>query len=126
MLACGPQKKKEVQTLTAFPEELVDFVPYDHNPVFAGSNKNTWDKMIRERGYILKEGDLYRLWYTGYNPDSSETKYLGYATSNDGIHWTRYPGNPIHRTSWVEDMQVVKHDGRYLCLPRVKTILLIC
>ncbi len=113
MLACGPQKKKEVQTLTAFPEELVDFVPYDHNPVFAGTNKNTWDKMIRERGYILKEGDLYRLWYTGYNPDSSETKYLGYATSNDGIHWTRYPGNPIHRTSWVEDMQVVKHDGRY-------------
>ena len=27
--------------------------------------------------------------------DYSSPNYLGYATSPDGIHWTKYPGNPI-------------------------------
>ncbi len=107
------EQKKNADDKLKFPPELVDFVPYEHNPVFAGTGKDTWDKMIRERGYILKEGGLYRLWYTGYNPDSSDMKLLGYATSDDGIHWKRYPGNPIHKSTWVEDMQVVKHGGTY-------------
>jgi len=112
LISCVKKTEEKIGDVE-FPSELVDFVPYEHNPVFAGTGTDTWDKLIRERGYILKEGDLYRLWYTGYNPDSSDMKYLGLATSNDGIHWTRYPGNPIHRDSWVEDMMVVKHDGIY-------------
>jgi predicted GH43/DUF377 family glycosyl hydrolase len=112
LLGCG-QSKKAQEVQPEFPVELVDFVPYKNNPVFSGTGSDTWDKKIRERGYILKEGDLYKLWYTGYNPDSSDMKFLGYAISKDGIHWKRYPGNPIHNTSWVEDMQVVKHKGKY-------------
>jgi hypothetical protein len=53
------------------------------------------------------------LWYTGYNKARSATKYLGYATSPDGLNWTRYPNNPIFTQSWVEDMQVVKHEDMY-------------
>lgn len=112
LLGCN-QSKKTKEIRAEFPAELVDFVPYKNNPVFSGTGTTTWDKKIRERGYILKEGNLYKLWYTGYNPDSSDMKFLGYATSMDGIHWKRYPGNPIHNTSWVEDMQVVKHKGKY-------------
>ncbi len=110
LTSCSRQEKNQG---AEFPSELVDFIPYEHNPVFAGTGTDTWDKFIRERGYILKEGDVYRLWYTGYNPDSSDTKFLGYATSADGIHWRRYWGNPIHKSSWVEDMQVVKRRGIY-------------
>ncbi len=96
-----------------FPAELVSFVPYGANPVFAGTGRNTWDRKIRERGYILREGDAWHLWYTGYNDERSDTKFLGYATSADGLHWTRYAGNPLRTGSWVEDMCVVKHDGTY-------------
>jgi beta-1,2-mannobiose phosphorylase / 1,2-beta-oligomannan phosphorylase len=96
-----------------FPPELVDFVPYSGNPVFAGTGKDTWDRNIRERGYILREGDAYHLWYTGYNEDRSDLRLLGYATSPDGITWTRWPGNPLLRTSWVEDVHVTKRDGGY-------------
>jgi predicted GH43/DUF377 family glycosyl hydrolase len=38
---------------------------------------------------------LYRLWYSGgeqYEPDA-----IGYATSNDATHWTKWPHNPIFR-----------------------------
>ena len=53
------------------------------------------------------------MWYTGYNKNRSETLYLGYATSADGLKWTRHPDNPIFDDSWVEDMQVVKHQQTY-------------
>jgi sucrose-6-phosphate hydrolase SacC (GH32 family) len=96
-----------------FPKELVDFVPYQGNPVFAGTGQDTWDRKIRERGYILREGDRYHLWYTGYNPDRSGTMHLGYATSPDGLKWTRYRDNPLCDQSWVEDMCVVKHGQTY-------------
>jgi beta-1,2-mannobiose phosphorylase / 1,2-beta-oligomannan phosphorylase len=97
-----------------FPEELVSFVPYENNPVFTGSGKNTWDHAIRERGYIVKEDDGYHMWYTGFRGDIEDpVMTLGYAMSTDGIQWTRFTGNPIFTKSWVEDMMVVKRDSVY-------------
>jgi predicted GH43/DUF377 family glycosyl hydrolase len=96
-----------------FPRELVSFAPYQGNPVFAGTGQNTWDSKIRERGYILREDGVYHLWYTGYRGDKADEKHLGYATSPDGLHWTRYAGNPIYDRGWVEDMHVVKHGDTY-------------
>ncbi len=91
-----------------FPPELVNFEPYEYNPVFYGASSGNWDENIRERGWILKEGDVYRMWYTGYVPPQSNEKHLGYATSPDGITWTRHKSNPIYSQGWVEDMMIVK------------------
>jgi beta-1,2-mannobiose phosphorylase / 1,2-beta-oligomannan phosphorylase len=96
----------------SFPDEIVHFVPYANNPVFAGTDSTTWDKHIRERGYILREGNTYKLWYTGYTVEDDE-RHLGYATSTDGFTWTRYKTNPVHDAHWVEDMSVVNVDGTY-------------
>ncbi len=96
------------------PWTLVDWKPIPENPVFAGTGRETWDRKIRERGYILVgDEDLYHMWYTGYARDRPPTMSLGHATSRDGIHWDRDPANPIFTGSWVEDMCVVKQDGRY-------------
>lgn len=96
-----------------FPRQMVHFIPYKANPVFTGTHADTWDKEIRERGYILFEDGLYKMWYTGYNSDKADQKFLGYATSKDGIKWTRYPGNPIFKEKWTEDMFVIKDKGQY-------------
>ncbi|MBN1291615.1 MAG: glycosylase [Candidatus Latescibacteria bacterium] len=96
-----------------FPGDIVEFKPYEHNPLFTGTGQDTWDNKIRERGYILREGDTWHMWYTGYNDKLSDTKFLGYATSSDGFTWTRYPQNPIFKDSWVEDMYVIKHNSTY-------------
>jgi hypothetical protein len=96
------------------PWILVDWKPIAGNPVFAGTGTNTWDRKIRERGYILADDDgTLHLWYTGYDRDRPATMSLGHATSRDGTHWTRDPHNPIFNSSWVEDMCVVKQDGTY-------------
>jgi beta-1,2-mannobiose phosphorylase / 1,2-beta-oligomannan phosphorylase len=96
-----------------FPGELVEFIPNASNPVFAGTGKNTWDSKIRERGFILLEDSIYKLWYTGYNGPESVSKYLGYAISKDGIKWTRYSDKPIFSEKWTEDVFVMKNEGVY-------------
>jgi sucrose-6-phosphate hydrolase SacC (GH32 family) len=96
-----------------FPPELVAFTPYPGNPVFAGTGKDTWDRKIRERGYILHEEDGYHLWYTGYNEARSDLRMLGCAVSADGLTWTRCAGNPIFDKCWTEDMCVVKQGNTY-------------
>jgi sugar lactone lactonase YvrE len=107
------EQTQEKATADEFPPEIVDFVAYENNPVFTGTGEDTWDRKIRERGYILREEENYHMWYTGYNDDRSETKYLGYATSPDGFKWTRHPDNPVFDQSWVEDMYVLKNDDTY-------------
>lgn len=112
MMQCRAPHKASNSIYNEFPEELVHFVPYKNNPVFAATGGATWDNQIRERGWILREDNTWHLWYTGYtNIDS--IKYLGYATSPDGFIWTRYKDNPIYASGWVEDMCVIKSDGTY-------------
>lgn len=97
----------------SLPSEFQGFRPLADRPVFE-SAPGRWDALIRERGWVMKVDGLYRMWYTGYNPDRQPlTMKLGYATSEDGIHWKRHPDNPIFDDVWVEDMMVVRHDGTF-------------
>jgi sucrose-6-phosphate hydrolase SacC (GH32 family) len=103
------------------PWALVRWKPIPENPVFSGTARDTWDRKIRERGYILPSDDgRYDLWYTGYAGDRPATMSLGHATSPDGIHWTRDPSNPVFADSWVEDMCVVRWDGKYFMVAEGK------
>src|ERR1700677_4823034 len=103
----------EQQPENKFPSELVSFVPHGAKPVFSAGGEGQWDAKIRERGWILKEDGIYKLWYTGYTGAKDGICMLGYATSPDGIAWTRHPGNPIYKEHWTEDMMVVPHEGKY-------------
>jgi predicted GH43/DUF377 family glycosyl hydrolase len=100
---------QERPTEVEFPPVLVSFVTASE-PLFRGTGPGHWDSLIRERGWILQEEGIYHLWFTGYFDKKAGPMSLGYATSPDGIHWTRYRDNPVYSEDWVEDMQVVR-DG---------------
>jgi len=93
-----------------FPPALVHFEPHPGNPVFTAAGPGTWEVKIRERGWILRDQQGWRLWYTGYDGTRPGIKRLGYATSVDGLAWTRHPLNPQLPALWVEDMMVAR-DG---------------
>jgi beta-1,2-mannobiose phosphorylase / 1,2-beta-oligomannan phosphorylase len=96
------------------PWHFTAWRPLVAQPVFTGTGRDTWDRKIRERGYILiDDTGIYHLWYTGYAGDRPATMSLGHATSRDGLHWERDPGNPIYSESWVEDMCIVRREGTY-------------
>jgi predicted GH43/DUF377 family glycosyl hydrolase len=66
-----------------------------------------------------EEARLFRMWYCGgdqYEPDA-----IGYATSPDGLHWSKHPSNPVFKplaeNIWeqykVAGAQVLRHRGWY-------------
>lgn len=114
--SCRPKQKVDKASPQGdpFPKEMTRFIPYKNNPVFKGSGLETWDRSIRERGFILNDNGTFKMWYTGYNGPDSVIKYLGYATSSDGITWNRYDRNPVFTQKWTEDMFVFMEDKKYI------------
>ena len=105
---------KRAQAADEFPPALVRFIPYAHNPVFTAAGPGHWEVKIRERGWIMRDGERWHLWYTGYDGTREGIKLLGHATSADGLSWKRDAANPLDRNLWIEDMMVVRHDGRWI------------
>jgi hypothetical protein len=97
-----------------FPPELVAFGPASPQPLLAGGGRDAWDCDLRERGWIVRDGATWRLWYTGSNPERDRVRRLGLATSADGLNWTRSDRNPLTGDLWVEDMCVVRSGGRLM------------
>jgi predicted GH43/DUF377 family glycosyl hydrolase len=64
-------------------------------PVFRGTGMTTdWDQGTVYSPNVIYDGKTYGMWYSSVN--SAGMKYqIGYATSPDGITWTRASGNPI-------------------------------
>lgn len=51
----------------------------------------SWELLFVGGVSVIKEGNLYKMWYTGFSP-----LQIGYATSTDGgITWEKYSGNPV-------------------------------
>lgn len=107
---------------TEFPAELVRFQQFGDKPVFTAAGPETWEVKLRERGWIHVDPSSdgtdvtkpkYHLWYTGYDGTREGIKRLGYATSQDGIAWTRVVPQPISNAHWVEDVMVVRHDNLF-------------
>jgi beta-1,2-mannobiose phosphorylase / 1,2-beta-oligomannan phosphorylase len=111
--ACNQNRAKKSENSGEFAKEMVEFTPYQNNPIFQATNSATWDQHIRERGFILPEDGIYKMWYTGYVGGDNDPKSLGYATSKDGIEWVRYSKNPIFTQRWTEDMFVMRNEGKY-------------
>ena len=59
----------------------------------APGGSGQWDEAYVERPVVIKDGTTYRLWYTGEN--SGGTMQIGYATSTDGMSWTKSGSNPV-------------------------------
>jgi hypothetical protein len=111
--AIEPAVSKSVAGSRAFPPELVNWSPRAGNPAFTAEGPGHWDVKIRERGWILRERDVWHLWFTGYDGTRDGIKRLGYASSPDGIHWKRSAKNPLSGENWVEDMMVVQRGETY-------------
>lgn len=81
-----------------------------------------WEKVAVMAPHVLwdEHDRLYKMWYSGgeqYEPDA-----IGYATSSDGLTWSKHTANPIFRPErrnlWeqakVTACQVLYHNDFYL------------
>ena len=62
------------------------------NLVLDVGTSGAWDDNRVERACVIKDGAVYKMWYSGHNGSNYQ---IGYATSNDGFIWEKHPGNPV-------------------------------
>jgi hypothetical protein len=64
-----------------------------HNPVLEPGPPGSWDETQINNASVLIKDNIYHLWYSGI--DIFNDNRIGYATSPDGINWTKDSLNPV-------------------------------
>ncbi len=78
---------------------------YSQEPVLKPT-KNGWDAAIVVSGQVLKDGNIYKMFYEGASIVGGQLK-IGLATSLDGIHWDKR-SEPVFQgtTGWETSIGV--------------------
>jgi hypothetical protein len=106
--------------------ESRDGINWDRQGVVAIDYKSTSEAGL-VRASVLKEGDLYRMWYSyrggiDYRTNLNTSYRIGYAESKDGISWKRMDdtaGIDVSLDGWDSEMieypHVIRHcDKKYI------------
>ena len=70
-----------------------NWTKYSGNPVMVSGNTGSWDAYLWE-ARVIKDDNIYKMWYQAATTNAGPFK-TGYASSPDGITWTKYSGNPV-------------------------------
>ncbi|MBP9056353.1 MAG: DUF2341 domain-containing protein, partial [Saprospiraceae bacterium] len=95
----------------------INWIKYSGNPIVPHGPSGSWDGTQTRVPMVWKEGITdYRMIYTGAGTTSGQ---VGYATSTDGINWTKYNANPVFNDpTWAhnqtENWGVMKVGNEYL------------
>jgi predicted GH43/DUF377 family glycosyl hydrolase len=96
----------------------VNFERVQDTPVLCP--QEPWEKCALMCPHVMWDGAGYKMWYSG--GEQYEPNAIGYATSPDGVSWTKYEGNPIFQASsdhtWERHKtaacHVIKTDAQYV------------
>jgi len=98
---------------------------YAGNPVLKVGPFGSWDQGWIDTPTVCRDYFEYKMWYLGMPSWESPpvNAKIGLATSPDGIHWKKYPGNPVFTKGsesdwdgfWIESPSVIwdEEDGLY-------------
>jgi len=69
---------------------------YGNDPVLDKGAPGSWDSDYVTNGTVIPGDDgIWHMWYSGSGPAGGGNEGVGYATSSDGITWSRDPDNPL-------------------------------
>lgn len=86
------------------------------SPVLTRGTGGSWDDTRVLTVSVVKDSPSdYKMWYTGRN--AAGVYAIGYATSSDGISWTKYGSNPVLTTG-----SPAAWDGQYVREPSVLNV----
>lgn len=70
----------------------VHFTKHPDNPVLKVGPPGSFDEQEVSNPMVLRRGGTWFMWYAGVSEDIEST---GLALSLDGVHWTKFPANPV-------------------------------
>lgn len=69
-----------------------------NNPVMIRGTPSSWEARGVGVAAVIKDGTVFKMWYTGYASTPVTTSKIGFASSANGINWTKNANNPILTT----------------------------
>lgn len=66
-----------------------------NNPVLPVGLSGSWDSKNISAPYVIFDNGLYKMWYSGGGDPATSPPAIGYATSTNGINWTKHAQNPV-------------------------------
>lgn len=97
----------------------INWTKYAGNPILTKGDSLSWEAKWIESPAVIYDNGVYKMWYTGVGFDWRIK--IGYATSFDGLAWTKYANNPVVGTGssgsfddyWVGVPTVIKRGSLY-------------
>ena len=71
----------------AYSTDKINWTKYSGNPVMVPT-PGTWDSSSTDFPTVIRENGMYKMWYSTRGGD---THKIGYATSPNGLTWTKHP-----------------------------------
>jgi predicted GH43/DUF377 family glycosyl hydrolase len=74
----------------------VHWQKYVGNPILT-PGPSMYDQSWVKYASVIFDGVSYRMWYSGRSSSTTGLypRVIGFASSSDGMHWTKYAGNPV-------------------------------
>ena len=92
----------------------ITWTKHQKNPVIEPGSDGRWDSGEISPGDVIFDGETYKMWYSGRFPSWGN---IGYATSPDGLTWTKYRYNPVlgrgsfgawdDKAVWMPDIMLI-------------------
>jgi hypothetical protein len=70
-------------------------MPVQDEPVLIRGEAGEWDSVVMRFPYVLYAAGTYHLFYEARQEFGQSSLAIGYAFSEDGLHWEKHPDNPI-------------------------------
>jgi hypothetical protein len=103
----------------------VELTPYEGNPVIPKGESGEWDSGFTTSAMAIYHDGLFHMFYVGGKLPYTVAvpRAIGYATSEDGLTWTKYEGNPLEglgaipklaKNGYVWVVPFVDNDGTWV------------
>ncbi len=90
----GMDKMKSFKIGYATSMDGINWKKYSKNPILDLGVSGSWDEGYVSNPKVYFDGITYKMWFNGRSLTTQNYK-IGYATSYDGINWTKYSKNPV-------------------------------
>jgi len=111
-----PERKLPMMVGYATSPDSIHWTKHSDNPVLRIGPIEAYDSLGIHAPFVLFDGESFRVWYSAWraNAQGSAMWSINYATSPDGIAWTKDATNPL----MVEERNG-RWDATYICEPSV-------
>jgi len=112
----GVNKNWLIQTGLATSPDGLNWTKYPGNPVITHGQPGSYDDMWIAVPSVIKRNNQYEMWYNAFNSIAGwDTAYICYATSTNGINWTKFAGTPLFNTYTPPSDTNVDKNGPWAC-----------